>query len=66
MQDFTYHLFITMIISSLVFVKSKKTEFYTKKSFKALIFIFKLREICNLFPGTPRFHLKIISFLSKF
>lgn len=32
MQDFTYHLFITVIISSEVFVKSKKTKFYTKKT----------------------------------
>ena len=34
MQDFTYNLFITVIIPSKVFVKSKKTKFYTKKSFK--------------------------------
>ena len=42
-QDFTYRPFITVIIPAKVFVKSKKTKFYTrKKSFKALIFIFKL------------------------
>ena len=31
MQYFTYHLFITVIIPSKVFVKSKMTKFYTKK-----------------------------------
>ena len=33
MQDFTYHLFITVIIPS-VFVKCKKTKFATKTEFK--------------------------------
>ena len=33
MQDFTYHLFITVIIPS-VFVKSMKTKFATKTEFK--------------------------------
>ena len=54
-QDFTYRPFITVIIPAKVFVKSKKTKFYTrKKSFKALIFIFKLSGVCNLF--LSRFH----------
>ena len=45
MQYFTYYLFITVIIPSKVFVKSKMTKFYTKKkSFKALIFILKLKQ----------------------
>ena len=33
MQDFLYHLFISVNISFKVIAKSSKTKFYTKKEF---------------------------------
>ena len=36
MQDYNYHLFITANFPSIVFVKSRKTKFYTEKEFKSV------------------------------
>ena len=59
MQDFTYHLFITVNNSFKVIAKSSKTKFYTGKKFLALIFILKLRGVYNLFS-----HVYVFSFFS--
>ena len=47
MQDFTYNLFIPVIIPSKVFNNLRRQSFAPKKSFKALIFIFKVRGVCK-------------------